>query len=60
MSSNFTLNDLTNCLGVPARPKKVADRPKTGQPIPFNKLAALITEKIYARTRQKEGKAYKI
>jgi hypothetical protein len=59
MSSNFTLNELTNCLGMPAKMKKMVDRPKTGQPIPFNKLALLISEKMYARTRQKESKTNK-
>ena len=43
MSSNFSLNDLGIGLTMPIKLKNIIERPRTGQPLAFNKLAEILS-----------------
>ncbi len=61
MSSNFSLNDLGIGLTMPIKLKNIIERPRTGQPLAFNKLAEILSSNFVKKKQQanKENRSEK-
>lgn len=60
MSSNFSLNDLGIGLTMPIKLKNIIERPRTGQPLAFNKLAEILSSNFLKKKQSnKENRCEK-